>query len=311
MKGLEIAERYYFEVVRPMLAERFPALLPRLAAGLAGEGSECFGFDDAVSRDHDFGPGVCLWLTGADYASCGAALQAAYDGLPGGFMGFEKRQDGPYAGKRVGVFSVNEWYACFIGTELPPASPDRWLRLREERLAACTNGKIFEDGSGAFTALRNALRYYPEPVRIRRIAAAASGMGQSGQYNFARCMQRGETVAAALAKAEFLKEAMQLMYLIHKAYAPYYKWAFRGLTEQPLLQEVHPLLKQLAELPVLPATAEESIALTERISAFAIDALRRQGLTEGRSDFLVDHLPFIAAAGKRAAEEYSRKESRV
>ena len=49
MQGLELAKRYYEEVGRPMLERDFPELLPRLAAGLVGEGSECLGFDDAIS----------------------------------------------------------------------------------------------------------------------------------------------------------------------------------------------------------------------------------------------------------------------
>ena len=46
MNGLEIAEAYFDEYGLPMLEEKFPELLPHVAAGLFGSGSECFGFDD-------------------------------------------------------------------------------------------------------------------------------------------------------------------------------------------------------------------------------------------------------------------------
>ena len=85
MQGLELAKRYYEKVGRPMLERDFPELLPRLAAGLVGEGSECLGFDDAISQDHDFGAGFCLWFSAEDYNQYGNALQDAYDRLPGEF----------------------------------------------------------------------------------------------------------------------------------------------------------------------------------------------------------------------------------
>ena len=66
MNGLELSERFYLECGKPMLEEQFPALLPYLAAGLLGSGSECAGFDDETSRDHDFEPGFCLFLPGED-----------------------------------------------------------------------------------------------------------------------------------------------------------------------------------------------------------------------------------------------------
>lgn len=54
--GMELCRAYFDEVGFPMLRESFSSVLDRMAVGLVGDGSECYGFDDAVSRDHDWGP---------------------------------------------------------------------------------------------------------------------------------------------------------------------------------------------------------------------------------------------------------------
>ena len=74
MNGLELSRLYYQQLGRPMLEEKFGEYLPRIAAGLAGEGSECFGFDDDISRDHDFGPGFCIWLNKEDFDKIGVEM---------------------------------------------------------------------------------------------------------------------------------------------------------------------------------------------------------------------------------------------
>ena len=66
MDGLSLSRRYYEQYGRPLLKERFPSVNDQLAVGLAGAGSECMGYDDAVSEDHDFGPGFCIWLPGEE-----------------------------------------------------------------------------------------------------------------------------------------------------------------------------------------------------------------------------------------------------
>ena len=62
MKGLEISKKFYEEYGKPMLEEGFPELMGLIAVGLVGSGSECFGFDDEVSRDHEFEHGFCIFL---------------------------------------------------------------------------------------------------------------------------------------------------------------------------------------------------------------------------------------------------------
>lgn len=302
MKGLELSEKYWNEVGRPAFARRFPGYMDRIAVGLVGMGSECFGFDDEISRDHDFGPAFCVWLTEADYAAAGREMQDLYAGLPGDFAGFPARETSPQGGGRVGVFSVPGFYALFVGPYRPPRDELDWLRLSEPHLAAVTNGRVFFDGAGEFTALRRALlAYYPEDVRLKKLAARAAIMAQSGQYNYARCMRRGETAAAFQAKAEFVRSAIAMVYLLERRFCPFYKWSFRGLSELPGAADIREMLGELCALGVSGESwtggdfayrlnrADRNVALMEDISAAVIARLRREGLSGSSSDFLEPH----------------------
>ena len=66
MKGIELSREYYKAFGEPMLDQFFGDVKNRIAVGIVGEGSECFGYDDEISTDHDFEPGFCIWLTKAD-----------------------------------------------------------------------------------------------------------------------------------------------------------------------------------------------------------------------------------------------------
>ena len=181
MTGLELCRKYYEQVGRPMLEEKFAEYLPRIAAGLVGEGSDCLGFDDEISRDHDFGPGFCIWLCKEDYDKIGAEMQKAYNALPKEFMGFAARRTSDRGNGRVGVIEISSFYRQFIGNEQPPKDMMRWLYLPEHKITAATSGQVFEDNLGEFSAIRNTLlNYYPEDVRIKKIAARAAAMAQSG-----------------------------------------------------------------------------------------------------------------------------------
>ena len=56
IKGLELSKRYFYDIVLPEFEKSLKDILPLCAFGLVGEGSECYGYDDELSQDHDFGP---------------------------------------------------------------------------------------------------------------------------------------------------------------------------------------------------------------------------------------------------------------
>ena len=87
MKGLELSESYYNEYGKRMIEESFFEYADRIAVGLVGEGSECLGFDDDFSEDHDFEPGFCLFITEEDERKFGFKLERAYARLPKEFIG--------------------------------------------------------------------------------------------------------------------------------------------------------------------------------------------------------------------------------
>jgi hypothetical protein len=287
MKGLELSEKYFERYGRPMIDEKFSGFRDRVAAGLAGDGSECFGFDDELSMDHDWGPSFCLWLTKDDYQKIGAGLAAELEKLPQSFEGYPPRNVSAFGKNRVGVFAIGFFYRNYIGIDHLPASLGQWMRISENRLAACTNGKVFCDGLGAFTGFRNGLKqFYPEDVRLRKMAARCVSIGQYGQYNFRRCFKRGEYVAASYAQAKFCADMISLIFLLNREYTPFFKWMHKALKKLPVMGEyAHRVIKEI----VLVSDSERKYLLIEEICEKVIEVMRQQKLSDSNSDFLIDH----------------------
>ena len=281
MNGLELSRAYFEEFGKPMLEEQFPELLPHLAAGLFGAGSECFGFDDDISRDHDFEPGFCLFLPDEDVVDRRAAfqLERAYAKLPKEFEGFSRALIQPAGGPRHGVFRTSEFFLEHTGSPDGQLTAEQWLTVPDQALAEATNGTLFFDNRGDVTAVREALASFPDDIRRKKLAGHLLLMGQSGQYNYERCLAHGEPAAAQLAVGEFVRSALSVIFLLNNVYQPYYKWAFRALRDLPVPADLAEPLERLLTTGNDASIAEEKKALIELVAAAVIDELRAQELT--------------------------------
>ena len=274
-----------------MLEADFPELLPHLAAGLFGSGSECFGFDDEVSRDHDFEPGFCLFLPGEDIVDRRTAflLERAYAKLPKEFRGVRRPLMQPVGGARRGVLRTEEFFLEKTGSSDGLLSTAQWLQLPEQALAEATNGEVYFDNRGDVTRIRQALACFPEDVRRKKLAGQLLMMAQAGQYNYRRCIAHGEPAAAQLAVCEYVKSTMAAVFLLNRRYRPYYKWSFRAMRRLPKLPLLAELLEYLLTTGNEAETAGEKYDVIESIASDVIAELMEQGLTKAVCGDLEKH----------------------
>ncbi len=246
MKGIEGAKKY-FELYGDVIKEQFPDFMKYAAFGICGQGSECLGFDDEISRDHDFEPGFCLFLPDENKVDRRTAflMERAYAKLPKEFDGAKRSLVSPVGGSRRGVMRTADFFEKTVGKGNGVLSKYEWLNIPESCLLEAVNGEIFEDNYGEITEIRRRLSFYPDDIARKKLASALIICGQAGQYNFSRCISHGERAAAQLAVFEFVNAALRVIFLLNKKYRPFYKWSFRALSGLPQFSELYDSLEFL------------------------------------------------------------------
>lgn len=235
--GIYLAEQYYNRFGKSMIEEKFPDYADKIAVGIAGEGSDCYGFDDRISRDHDFGCGFCMWLDDETYNQIGNALKSEYDKLPEYFRGFPKLRI------RRGVFKISD-FTKKISRDL--------YDTPEYALAELTNGKIFRDDSGIISGIREKYSYYPENVRNAKLAQALAQACQDGQCNYPRAMARGDILNAQLLLNDFANDVISIAFILNGKYMPHRKWLVRAMENFEILPDIQgDLIKLFSEAPDL------------------------------------------------------------
>ena len=297
--------RFYDEHVADMIHSAFPEYEDRIAVGIAGEGSDCFGYDDEISRDHDFGTGVCLWVTDDDMERFGYKLSIFYNEL---VDSVERSYYSQRLRERRGVMTIHDFYSDILqvdcDTDNCRMTENDWYHLDHSCLKTATNGVIFRDDLGAFSAFRRLLlNYYPDRVWKTRIAEQMHEYAAALQVNYARCMSRGDTVAAELCRSQGLRSAMELFFLLRKEYPPYYKWTFRALTELDSQGSFSQIIQKLADAQISRESwagvryhpdrinyADSIVSLAEEAAALLEGMLLEGGLIRERKRYLETHV---------------------
>ncbi len=295
---LSLCEGFYKAYGEKLISDEFADYADKIAVGLCGEGSECLGFDDDISLDHDCGPGFAMYVNDEVYAAIGDKLQECYDRLPRVFAGYI-RKNMHYAGGRVGVCRINDFYNRVLGGAHIPENEKDWLDIPEYALATAVSGKVFADPEGEFSRIRAYLKgYYPDRVWYERLSRELLGMAQTGQYNYGRMMTRKEYVTVDVILGQYMQHLMNVVFLLNRTYAPYYKWTHKAMKKLERLPELAYVLEAIADMPSQREAWEDKtytglvneddmVAMTiEIIARMIVDELHSMGLSKVQDTYL-------------------------
>ena len=244
-----------------------------------GEGSDCFGYDDELSRDHDWGPDFCIWVTKETYEEIGKELEEAYEELPTTWKGY-KRTVTPRGQGRRGVMTVDFFYERLLGS----ANYEQidWRQVSDASLAAAVNGQIFTDPEGIFSSMREQLKKgYPEHILYLKLAQSAALFAQNGQYNYARMKKRGDDITALIMLGNALKEAMKIQHYVEGRFPPHDKWLYHSLQESESGWKLSMMLGM--EFP----NVEKQIEL---VAEFLVSELYQNHFISDTDSFLEEHV---------------------
>ncbi|QBI52409.1 DUF4037 domain-containing protein [Streptomonospora litoralis] len=255
--GLELARRFYWEAVAPVLDRH--ASTPPHSAALIGPGSEVLGFDTERSTDHDWGPRLQVFLADAEQSADSRArritdLLTAH--LPTTFLGYPTNleptgEEGIRAMRAsdarprhgVAVVGLGHWLDTRLGFD-PRAGTTTldWLATPTQVLAETIGGAVFHDGLGELKVVRERLSWYPDDVWRYTLACQWQRLSQEEAFP-GRCGEVGDELGSAVVAARLVRDLMRLFLLMTRRYPPYSKWLGSAFARLPCAPELSPVLR--------------------------------------------------------------------
>ena len=213
MRGASLSRAFYQEVVAPLLDG-----VPH-AAGRLGTGSDVLGLDDELSRDHDWGCRLSLFVDdGVDdlRERLERDLPDEFDGHPVRFPTSWKPQ-----GHQVDVHTVDGFALSRLG--VIPLDAIDWLLLTGQSVLEVVAGPVFHDDTGMLTALRTRLHWYPQDVEQYVVASQWKRIDQELPF-IGRTRDRGDELGSRVITHRLARDVMHLTLLLERQWSPYSKW---------------------------------------------------------------------------------------
>ncbi len=257
MKGLDVAEDFFFNWGLSNIKENFPDLLGRISVGRFS-GSDVLRADDNISKDHNWGPQFSLFLSQDDYKKFAKDLSETMNkNAPVKWKGYQVAGAGD---KNVLVENIPNWIEENIGfTELPQSDSDWGIIVKHRRLGGTVEGResalyylrygtLWLDNNLEFAHWRKSLEKYPDSAWYARLAEECFRMWQYGQYNFIqRISKRDDPLAVSLCLGKFVEGVMRILLLLYRNYTPYWKWLAHEVRQLKRASHYVPLLDALVK----------------------------------------------------------------
>ncbi len=276
---IAISREFFETIVYPILQEHFPAETAQTAFGVFGYGSEALGLDDEYSRDHHWGLRIdALMPDDIFQARRQEILETVQQKLPESYKGHSLRQ-AHLSGAGLAPDSLSGFLQRTIGMNHAPTTAAEWLSIPEEDIIHVINGEVWHDPLGQFTAVRNVfLNYYPEPVRLRRIAHWCRYFSGMGTYALKRAMLRNNEFYAVTRFSNAIRLGVQLAFLLDRRYFPYDKWLMAFFDRLPRMAE--PLRPLVGEAVRLSTPYERKLELLHQISDVLDETMVADGIIQ-------------------------------
>lgn len=258
VKGLDLCEGFFHEVVKPIVDREFPDL--RYDAALIGSGSEILGYDDLTSTDHHWGLRAMLFARDDDHPRYADPIREVMSrALPYTYRGYTTHfevnpleadkgvllpkniESGP-VNHRVIVLPLRAWSVDYLGSDpLTDWTPQNWLTISEQRLLTMTAVRVYHSGLGLLDQIRAKLAYYPRDMWLYCLAAQWMRISQEEPF-VGRTASVGDEIGSQVLAAGLVRHLMRLSFLQEQCYAPYSKWFGTAFSQLPIAAALSPHL---------------------------------------------------------------------